>query len=167
MAELANTAPSSVVRACQRLGFRGYQEIKIEAAREAPRPPAPGDGSALAVALSGAQEALRGVGATVGGEQIQHAAEVLASAGRVLVLGEGLSGAVALDAAYRLRALGMAVDVPPDPSTAQLAAGCLPPARPVWPSATAAPPVRSSTPPAGPARRAARSSPSPATPVHR
>ncbi|MGE7437507.1 hypothetical protein [Kitasatospora sp. NPDC001175] len=54
VAELANTAPSSVVRACQRLGFRGYQEIKIEAAREAPRPPAPGDGSALAVALSGA-----------------------------------------------------------------------------------------------------------------
>ncbi|MEU6232877.1 MurR/RpiR family transcriptional regulator, partial [Kitasatospora sp. NPDC047058] len=42
VAELAGTASSSVVRACQRLGFRGYQELKIAAVRQAPAPaPAP------------------------------------------------------------------------------------------------------------------------------
>lgn len=38
----------------------------------------------------------------------------------------GLSGAVATDAAYRLRALGLAADLPPDPLTAHLAAELLP-----------------------------------------
>ncbi|MFF9853402.1 SIS domain-containing protein [Streptomyces litmocidini] len=40
-------------------------------------------------------------------------------------MGAGLSGAVALDTAYRLRALGCAVDAPADPLTAQLAASQL------------------------------------------
>ncbi|WP_010282581.1 RpiR family transcriptional regulator, partial [Streptomyces sp. SA3_actF] len=37
VAALAETAPSSVVRTCQRLEFRGFQELKIAAARQAPR----------------------------------------------------------------------------------------------------------------------------------
>lgn len=60
-------------RACRRLGFGGYQELKIAAARQAPREAEP-----------------------------------------------------AADAAYRLRALGLPVDLPPDPLTAHLAAGLLP-----------------------------------------
>lgn len=40
VAALAGTAPSSVVRACQRLGFRGFQQLKLAAARQAPRPAA-------------------------------------------------------------------------------------------------------------------------------
>jgi DNA-binding MurR/RpiR family transcriptional regulator len=43
------------------------------------------------------------------------------------VAAAGLSTAVALDAAYRLRALGCVVDAPADPLTAQLAAAQLPP----------------------------------------
>ncbi|MFI9272945.1 MurR/RpiR family transcriptional regulator [Kitasatospora sp. NPDC052896] len=130
VAALASTAPSTVVRACQRLGFRGYQEVKIAAAREAPQPAVPSSGDpaerALATTVRAAREALDGLAATVGGAQLRAAAEAIATAGRVLVIGEGLSGAVALDAAYRLRALGCGVDVPADSSTAQLAAGTLP-----------------------------------------
>ncbi|MCX4744258.1 MurR/RpiR family transcriptional regulator [Kitasatospora sp. NBC_01287] len=133
VATLAGTAPSSVVRACQRLGFRGFQQLKIAAAQQAPRPTPSTDeerdpaARALAETLRAAREALDGLTATLDAAQLREAAELLDSASRVLVVGAGLSGAVALDAAYRLRALGSAVDAPADPSTAQLAAGLLPP----------------------------------------
>ncbi|WP_406385935.1 MurR/RpiR family transcriptional regulator [Streptomyces sp. NBC_00211] len=129
VATLAGTAPSSVVRACQRLGFRGYQELKIAAARQAPaqepshdRDPA---ARALADTVRAAREALDGVAATVTPERLRAAAELIGGAARVLVVGAGLSGAVVLDTAYRLRALGCAVDAPADPLTAQLAASQL------------------------------------------
>lgn len=129
VAALAGTAPSSVVRACQRLGFRGYQELKIAAARQAPaqQPSRDRDPAARALAdtVRAAREALDGVAATVTPEQLRTAAGLIDGAARVLVVGAGLSGAVALDTAYRLRALGCAVDAPADPLTAQLAAAQL------------------------------------------
>ncbi|MFG2621217.1 MurR/RpiR family transcriptional regulator [Streptomyces sp. NPDC048507] len=131
VATLAGTAPSSVVRACQRLGFRGYQELKIAAARQAPAPaPEPSRDQdpaarALADTVRAAREALDGVTATLTPARLRTATDLLDAAGRVLVVGAGLSGAVALDTAYRLRALGCAVDAPADPLTAQLAAAQL------------------------------------------
>ncbi|MFD0346857.1 SIS domain-containing protein [Kitasatospora aburaviensis] len=64
---------------------------------------------------------------TLSADDLRAAAEVLGAATRVVVVGAGLSGAVVLDAAYRLRALGIPVDAPADPLTAQLAAAQLPP----------------------------------------
>ncbi|MEW1635464.1 MurR/RpiR family transcriptional regulator [Streptomyces sp. NPDC093801] len=129
VAALAGTAPSSVVRACQRLGFRGYQELKLAAARQAPAPAPSRDrdpaARALADTVRAGREALEGVAATVAPQELRAAAGLLDAAPRVLVVGAGLSGAVALDAAYRLRALGCAVDAPADPLTAQLAASQL------------------------------------------
>ncbi|MQS11578.1 MurR/RpiR family transcriptional regulator [Streptomyces kaniharaensis] len=133
VAALAGTAPSSVVRACQRLGFRGYQELKIAAARHAPRPaPGPADdrdpaARALADSLRAAREALDGMTATLTPADLRAAAGLLDGADQVLLAGTGLSGAVVLDLAYRLRALGLLVDAPADPLTAQLAAAQLPP----------------------------------------
>ncbi|MET9605918.1 MurR/RpiR family transcriptional regulator [Streptomyces sp. NPDC006512] len=129
VAALAGTAPSSVVRACQRLGFRGYQELKIAAARQAPAPEPSRDrdpaARALADTVRAAREALDGLAATVTPERLRTAAGLVDAATRVLVVGAGLSGAVALDTAYRLRALGCTVDAPADPLTAQLAASQL------------------------------------------
>ncbi|MEU3572508.1 MurR/RpiR family transcriptional regulator [Kitasatospora sp. NPDC036755] len=134
VATLAGTAPSSVVRACQRLGFRGYQELKIAAARQAPAAaPAPaGDeddpaARALAETLRAARAALDGLTATLSAADLRAAAAALDDASRVVLLGAGLSGAVVLDLAYRLRALGLLVDAPADPITAQLAAAGLGP----------------------------------------
>ncbi|MGW2795275.1 MurR/RpiR family transcriptional regulator [Streptomyces sp. NPDC001251] len=129
--QLAGAAPSSVVRACQRLGFRGYQELKIAAAREAPVSPPSSEADpaarALAETVRSAREALDGLASTLALDALRDAAAALDTAPRVLVVGAGLSGAVALDTAYRLRALGCVVDAPADPLTAQLAAGLLPP----------------------------------------
>ncbi|MFB6888268.1 MurR/RpiR family transcriptional regulator [Kitasatospora sp. NPDC056327] len=133
VAELAGTAPSSVVRACQRLGFRGYQELKIAAVRQAPAPaPDPADtrdpaARALSDTVRAAREALDGIATTLTPDGLRAAAEALNDADQVLVLGAGLSGAVVLDAAYRLRALGVRTDSSADPTTAQLAAAQLPP----------------------------------------
>ena len=130
VAALARTAPSSVVRACQRLGFRGYQELKIAAARQAPRaaPSAESDPAARALAntVRAAHQVLDGLSETVSVRHLRAAAQTLHSASRVLVVGAGLSAPVAMDAAYRLRALGCAVDAPVDAMTAQLSAGLLP-----------------------------------------
>ncbi|MBV2153263.1 MurR/RpiR family transcriptional regulator [Kitasatospora sp. SUK 42] len=142
VATLAGTAPSSVVRACQRLGFRGYQELKIAAALHAPSPAgAPGAtgeagttgdaddpaARALADTLRAARAALDGLTATLGAGDLRAAAGLLDGASRVVLVGAGLSGAVVLDLAYRLRALGLLVDAPADPITAQLAAAALAP----------------------------------------
>ncbi len=131
VAALARTAPSSVVRACQRLGFRGFQEVKIAAAREVPAPPPSTErdpaARALADTLRASREALDGLPATLSTATLGEAAARLDAAANVLVVGAGLSGAVAADAAYRLRALGSVVDAPADPITAQLAAARLTP----------------------------------------
>ncbi|MET9242859.1 MurR/RpiR family transcriptional regulator [Nonomuraea sp. NPDC003709] len=127
VARLAGTSASTVVRACRRLGFGGYQELKIASARETPRVPEPQDDrDPLAATVRAAQEALGGLGATLSRDDLNAAAEALSGAARVLFAATGLSGAVAVDAAYRLRALGLPVDLPPDPLTAHLAAELLP-----------------------------------------
>jgi DNA-binding MurR/RpiR family transcriptional regulator len=69
----------------------------------------------------------RGVTSTLDTTALAAAADALHTAPRVVVVAAGLSGAVALDVAYRLRALGCPVDAPGDPLTAQLAAAQLPP----------------------------------------
>ncbi|WP_335933257.1 MurR/RpiR family transcriptional regulator [Streptomyces sp. PTD5-9] len=133
VAALAGTAPSSVVRACQRLGFRGYQELKIAAARQEPAPEPPPESSddpaarALADTVHASREALDDLAATLTADRLRGAAAALDAAPRVVVAAAGLSAAVATDAAYRLRALGCVVDAPADPLTAQLAAAQLPP----------------------------------------
>jgi DNA-binding MurR/RpiR family transcriptional regulator len=131
VAALAGTAPSTVVRACQRLGFRGFQEVKIEAARQVTPPPSPAPDDpaarALAETVRASRDALDGVAATLGAAVLSAAADAVHAAPRIVVAAAGLSSAVALDAAYRLRALGCAVDAPADPLTAQLAAAQLPP----------------------------------------
>ncbi|MFD0343488.1 MurR/RpiR family transcriptional regulator [Streptomyces sp. NPDC127117] len=132
VAALAGTAPSSVVRACQRLGFRGYQELKIAAARQSPtRAPEPdpnGDPAARALAdtIHASREALDDLATTLTADRLLAAAAALDAAPRIVVAAAGLSAAVAADAAYRLRALGCVVDAPADPLTAQLAAAQLP-----------------------------------------
>ncbi|MFI8811808.1 MULTISPECIES: MurR/RpiR family transcriptional regulator [unclassified Streptomyces] len=132
VAKLAGTASSSVVRACQRLGFRGYQELKIAAARQIPaRMPAPDLDDdpatrALNDTLRASHEALDGLTTTLTPAQLQAVAAALNAAPHVVVTAAGLSAAVAIDAAYRLRALGCIVDAPTDPLTAQLAAAQLP-----------------------------------------
>ncbi|RJL33078.1 MurR/RpiR family transcriptional regulator [Bailinhaonella thermotolerans] len=119
VAERAGVSPSTVVRACQALGYAGFQGVRLAAARARPRPAAP-DGH-LATAAQVARAAVDALGATVDEAAVQAVAGALAGARRVLVSGAGLSWPVAQDAGLRLSAIGVDAVAPADP----LAAGVL------------------------------------------
>ena len=113
LAEVAGTAVSTVSRCCQRLGFSGFQELKLGLARElAPRltPPAPDANEPVSVLGFVAKLAAQQIAETaslVDPADFNGAVEAIGAANEVLVVGFGTSASVALDLAYRLQLLGL------------------------------------------------------------
>lgn len=135
VASLADTSESTVVRACQRLGFRGYHDAKRAISTEDAQP-ADGEIYEEVVASDSTEQVLEKVITssaitlrksltTLDRSAFTAAMRAVSGAGKVLVLGVGPSGPVAQDAAYRLRLLGLNVDSPTDSLTQHLAAGHL------------------------------------------
>jgi DNA-binding MurR/RpiR family transcriptional regulator len=124
MAAVAQTGVSTVVRACQSLGFKGFQAAKIALAQDLlpleERPPqddvSPGDTplDVLAKLAGSSADALRLATASVGAVELGLAIKLLSNARRVLCLGVGTSAPLAQDAAYRLSTIGIDADGPPD-----------------------------------------------------
>ena len=94
VAAAAGVGIGTVVRACQSLGFTGFQDAKIALSRG---------------------EVLRRAAAGVDPDDLHTAVRLMRTAGRVLLLGVGASGPLAQDAAYRLLTLGVAAEAPVDP----------------------------------------------------
>jgi len=123
IAVAAETGVGTVVRACQSLGFKGFQAAKIALAQdllpldERPQedisngdePP-----EVLAKLAASSGEALRRATASVAAADLARAIELLAGARRVLCLGVGTSAPLVQDAAYRLTTIGIDADAPPD-----------------------------------------------------
>lgn len=126
--EAAGVASSTVVRACQRLGFHGFHELRMAAARAwgrriTPRKESPDPMTdALRSSARTAAEAAASVLATVSEQDFAKAVSLLAAARRVIVYGAGMSGPVSADIAYRLRASGLVIDNPTDQNAARIAA---------------------------------------------
>jgi RpiR family transcriptional regulator, carbohydrate utilization regulator len=124
VASVADASLSTVVRACQALGFRGFQDRRVVLAREGrPATPAeiqddvqPGDAPANVLDKVGAatREAISWGLAHVDREAFAQAVEVVVAAERVLCLGVGTSATLAQDAAYRLMWLGVRSEAPAD-----------------------------------------------------
>lgn len=127
LAAAAGTSTATVIRACQRLGFRGFQHLRLELAREAPAPldaqPTPGDTvdhvfeSARAALLVGRSSVDRGA--------LADAAALLAAASRVVCAANGFSAPPLQDAAMRLATVGRPVEAPLDILAQQFAAHSL------------------------------------------
>jgi DNA-binding MurR/RpiR family transcriptional regulator len=127
VAELAGTSRATVVRASQSLGFSGYQQLRVLLARDAALAIRRQAGRAEAGVDLG-QQGLDGVAhatyrrfdqvrdsadqmtALLTPDRIEDAVHRLADAGRILVVGHGLSRSLAIDAAARLVRLGLVVD---------------------------------------------------------
>ena len=135
---LAGAALSTVVRTCQTLGFKGYQDLKLSLAREG-RPAATeelqdeiraGDSPAVVLAKlgDGAREAVELGIAHVDPEAFAAAVGALAAARRVLCLGVGTSAPLAQDVAYRLLWVGIEADAPADVHVQHVRATLLEPA---------------------------------------
>lgn len=134
----AEVSPSTVVRSCQRLGFRGFQHLKIALAGElgAARVPAEGvedsesgekgsPGEVLRGVLESGARALRDSLSTVGVEEFGEAVTTIRDASKVLFVGVGTSAPLAQDAAYRFLTIGVDAQAPPDVHTQHVAARLL------------------------------------------
>ena len=135
LAEQAGVSEPTVVRFCQRLGYRGVQAFKLALARSL--------ASDQPTAATGAigDEPLEALAAKVMDRQIatliqtrnhldyaaiEEAIELLAAAARIELYGHGASGLVAEDARHKFFRLGMPVAAYTDPHNHAISATVIP-----------------------------------------
>ena len=116
LAERTHTSESTVVRLCQKIGYKGYQEFKIVLARDLVEETTeiyaaiePGDDLATVktkVFQANAQ-ALRDTIEVLDDAELQRAVDALARARRVEIYGVGGSAPLALDAYHKFLKLGL------------------------------------------------------------
>lgn len=138
VAELSETSTATVVRASQRLGFRGFQDLKLALAQSLS-----GASDATAVmsglsdtaaphevlehALQTGAQALRDAAATVDPASFAAAVDLLGEAGRVLIVAAGTSHPLAADVARALVSTGHPAEAPAEVMAQHLAARLLRP----------------------------------------
>ena len=133
VATRASTSASTVVRACQELGFRGFHELKLALARDLGTASVPArditqsdsPGDVLRKVLAADAEAIGGSLATVDETAFASAVERLDSASSVLFVGVGTSAPLAQDAAYRFLTIGIKAQAPADVHIQHVAARML------------------------------------------
>lgn len=135
VAEAAGVSTATVVRCAQRLGFRGFHDLKLALAQErAVYEHHAGEAGAddgpigilRQVTAAGAQT-VRDAGSLVDAAAFAAATVAIAAAPRLLVLGVGTSAPLAQDAGYRFRTVGVQAEAPADLHVQHVAAGMLGP----------------------------------------
>ncbi len=113
--ELAGTSAATVVRCAQKLGFKGFHDLKLSLAQELPAfsRDLPG-ASALARVTRAGAEAVRDAGALVDPAAFEAAVTAIGGAGRVVFAGVGTSAPLCQDVAYRFSAIGISAEAPAD-----------------------------------------------------
>ncbi|MFE3280349.1 MurR/RpiR family transcriptional regulator [Nocardia sp. NPDC059239] len=128
VADRAGTSESSVIRACQGLGFKGFHDLKLALASDLATQNHGGDELERAEGIGPntprteiPRRVLRNSAAVLQDaihmldlDAYQGALDALSAARRVLVVGNGTSAAPARDCAYRLTTLGLLVHAPSD-----------------------------------------------------
>jgi DNA-binding MurR/RpiR family transcriptional regulator len=122
VAELAGTSAATVVRCAQKLGFKGFHDLKLALAQQLPTlirdqtaaPAADPRVAALAQVTRAGAEAVRDAGALVDPASFENTVAVIDRAARVLFVGVGTSAPLCQDAAYRFSAIGIGAEAPAD-----------------------------------------------------
>ncbi len=124
LAAAAGTSTATVIRACQRLGFRGFQHLRLELAREGSATPAdePVAGDAVDAVFAHARTALLVGQQAIDRAALAEAAALLAGAARVVCSANGFSAPPLQDAAMRFATIGRPVEAPLDILAQQFAA---------------------------------------------
>jgi RpiR family carbohydrate utilization transcriptional regulator len=133
LAARAGTSASTVVRACQQLGFRGYHDLKLSLARDSgPAGVAAGDiqpgdppQDVLRKVLAFDAAAIGDSLGTLDPDSFAAAVEAIDNAASVLFVGVGTSAPLAQDAAYRLLTIGIPTQAPADAHIQHVAARML------------------------------------------
>jgi RpiR family carbohydrate utilization transcriptional regulator len=131
VAARARVSAPSVVRAARAIGFAGFSDLKLEIARARGAteffspPPALTDDAPTADVLESVTrtgiEALTALAGALDLAALDRAVDAVLAARQVLVVGAGTSAAVAADAVFRLRALGVGTVTIPDHESAMIA----------------------------------------------
>lgn len=138
VADRAGTSESTVVRACQRIGYKGFHHVKLALARDlavrtsdddlersGDLTPSTPKGEIPRRVLLESASALQDAVGTLDPAAFEAAVGAIAEAKRVVVIGNGTSQAPAQDAAYRLTTLGLVIHAPADAFGQHLAARSL------------------------------------------
>lgn len=129
-------SPSTVVRACQHLGYKGFQDLKLHLVRDTV--PAlrsmqgdvtPEDSPAeiLAKVLGSGEDALRSALHTIDSTVYAQAVKWLADSRTILFAAVGTSAPLAQDAAYRFLTVGARSEAPADVHVQHVRAALLEP----------------------------------------
>lgn len=118
LAELAGTSEATVTRVCTKLGYSGFQALKVSVARElvsqqekihedlkADSPPE----MIIAKIFSSAIHTLTMTRKALDGKAVAGSIDALCRARRIVVIGNGNSGAIALDAQHKFLRIGLNV----------------------------------------------------------
>ncbi len=132
VADRVGVGRSTVVRACQAIGYKGYPQLRVALAAElAHRDEEVDYGSSalgrLRADIAALAAALPQVTAVLDEDTVERAVGVLSGSRRLLVLANGLSAPLATDMAMRLTAVGRPADFVADSIGQQIAARGLAP----------------------------------------
>lgn len=118
LAELAGTSEATVTRVCTKLGYSGFQALKVSVARElvsqqekihedlkADSPPE----MIIDKIFSSAIHTLTMTRKALDGKAVAGSIDALCRARRIVVIGNGNSGAIALDAQHKFLSIGLNV----------------------------------------------------------
>lgn len=135
LASRTDTSPATVIRACQKLGFRGFQHLRLLLLRdlgdsrrdEAPAERAAGSRGRVPAVFDAARRELGEALGALDYDQFDAAAAAIASARRVLIVGNGGSSPAGQILALRFIASGRPCEAPLDAVLQQLSARTLAP----------------------------------------
>jgi DNA-binding MurR/RpiR family transcriptional regulator len=127
VADRIGVGRSTVVRACQSIGYRGYPQLRVALAAELAHRDADVDYGSSALGriradIASLAAALPQVTAVLDEGTVDRAVDVLTGSRRLLVLANGLSAPLATDMAMRLTATGRPADFVADSIGQQIAA---------------------------------------------
>lgn len=116
LAELVGTSEATVTRVCSKLGYRGFQALKVSVARELVtpqekihedlQPDAPPE-VIIEKIFSSAIETLSMTQRALDSAAVARSVNALCSARRIVVLGNGNSGSIAMDAQHKFLRVGL------------------------------------------------------------
>ena len=122
--QLASTSSATVIRCAQKMGFKGFHDLKLALANELSvfeqaradeeRPPGDPRTAVLVEITRAGAESVRDAGALVDAESFDAVVSAIADARRVLFFGVGTSAPLCQDAAYRFSAIGVLAEAPAD-----------------------------------------------------
>ncbi|GAB2644760.1 MurR/RpiR family transcriptional regulator [Gordonia jinhuaensis] len=129
VADRAGASRATVVRACQSLGFTGYQQLRVLLARDAgmtavaAEPSGQGPAATVRATFDHVAASMQSMTALLDDDDVERTVELLVGASSVVVIGNGLSTAVAADFAARLMSRGIHVMAPADVITQHVTVG--------------------------------------------